>query len=162
MVLACKQSCKGMSCHVKEVHWKSENICGLEQLVPQTPIWQFGKVWYYVSLKKIVWYYTSLRVWYYTSLRKSVWYSTSLREYDTICMILCALPKSSLWGRETKSSAHSQEQARGYVGSTYILPLTTVDHDFHGATVIKQMARFQTLRRKMKNVHIVFLQISFG
>ena len=30
--------------HVKEVHWKSENICGLEQLVPQTPIWQFGKV----------------------------------------------------------------------------------------------------------------------
>ena len=25
MVLARKQSCKGMSCHVKEVHWKSEN-----------------------------------------------------------------------------------------------------------------------------------------
>ena len=92
MVLACKQSCKGMSCHVKEVHWKSENICGLEQLVPQTPIWQFGKVWYYVSLKKIVWYYTSLRVWYYMSLTKSVWYSASLRKYDTICMILCALP----------------------------------------------------------------------
>ena len=84
--------------HVKEVNWKSENICGLVPLVPQTPIWQFRKVWYYVSLKKIVWYYTSLRVWYYTSLIKSVWYSTSLCEYDTICMILCALPLKRLHG----------------------------------------------------------------
>ena len=80
-----------MAYHVKEVHLKSENICGLVPLLPQTPIWQFWKVWYYVSLKKIVWYYTSLRVWYYMSLTKSVWYSISLREYDTICMILCAL-----------------------------------------------------------------------
>ena len=83
--------------HVKEVNWKSENICGLVPLVPQTPIWQFRKVWYYVSLKKIVWYYTSLRVWYYTSLTKSVWYSTSLRQYDTISMILCALPLKQVW-----------------------------------------------------------------
>ena len=32
--------------------------------------------------------------------------------------------------------------------------MTTVDHDFHGATTTQQMARFQTLRRKMKNVDI--------
>ena len=102
-----------MAYHVKKVHLKYENMCGLVPLLPQTPIRQFWKVWYYVSLKKIVWYYTSLRVWYYTSLTKSVWYSTSLREYDTICMILCALPffgcflqktsisnkSSKLWGR---------------------------------------------------------------
>ena len=46
--------------------------------------------------KKIVWYYTSLRVWYYMWLTKSVWYSISLRKYDTICMILCALPAIEL------------------------------------------------------------------
>ena len=91
-----------MAYHVKEVHLKSENICGLVPLLPQTPIWQFWKVWYYVSLKKIVWYYTSLRVWYYMSLTKSVWYSASLREYDTICRILCALPVMSTRGRQLK------------------------------------------------------------
>ena len=46
---------------------------------------------------KIVWYYTSPKVGYYTSLTKSVWYSTSLRQYDTISMILFALPNSIIW-----------------------------------------------------------------
>ena len=69
--------------------------------------------------------------------------------------ILCEGEKSSPHGR-------SQEQPRGYVGTTYILPLTTVDHDFHGATTTQQMARFQTMRRKTKDVDIVFPLISFG
>ena len=49
-------------------------------------------------------------------------------------------------GEKSSPPARSQEQARGFGCATHFLPLTTVDHDFHGATAIQQMARFQTLR----------------
>ena len=65
-------------------------------------------------------------------------------------------------GEKSSPPARSQEQARGFGCATHFLPLTTVDHDFHGATAIQQMARFQTVRRKMKYVDIVLPQIYFG
>ena len=65
-------------------------------------------------------------------------------------------------GEKSSPPARSQEQARGFGCATHFLPLTTVDHDFHGATTTQQMARFQTMRRKTKDVDIVFPLISFG